>query len=73
MKFYILTQINEPDYDESAAMVVLATSPKSARVSANAQAGDEGLIWTNPLKVRCKELRAEREAPGVILRDFNAG
>ena len=66
-------------YDENYGFVICANTEKQARKIASLESGDENdsktitSPWLRPEKSSCRQLIAENEKIGLILRDFNAG
>jgi hypothetical protein len=76
MKIYLLTRDPEAvGYDENAAMVVRAASPKTARKEARAAAEGHGDEHPDAWLSEATTVVRIREAgePCLILRDFRAG
>lgn len=70
---FILSRLNaNGGYDEYYAKAVVAKHESEARILANGDVGDEGTIWTDPMKTKC-EIVDPDGASGVFCSDFHAG
>ena len=71
---YILDRADKAGirYDECFSKVIRARSEQEARDIANASSGDEGQLWTDPVKVTCEMIEADG-ASGTILEAFKGG
>ncbi len=87
MKLYLLTRPDTCGYDETAAFVVCAASPKAARVLAgagsdglNRTSQTEGKLWVSQTEGKlwaradCEYLgtAGPRRRAGIVLEDFRA-
>lgn len=75
MKLWILERTDDKGckYDCADGFVIRAPGPKTARLIASQNAGDEGRpLWLDKRRSSCKQIHVLGE-PGVILRDFITG
>lgn len=70
MEIYLLER-DDWGYDEFDAKVIVAKDELEAREIANMNVGDEGRIWTDPTKVRCKKINTIEA--GEVSTSFHAG
>lgn len=68
---YLLSREDGVGYDEYRAKLVAAESELEARKIANIIIADEGRIWEDHTKVKCKKVILSK--PCVILSDFKNG
>ncbi|KKK58729.1 hypothetical protein LCGC14_3041490 [marine sediment metagenome] len=72
MRLYLLTRKDGVGYDEYDSKLIRAGSPKLARLIANEDTGDEGMMWGDAARVTCQQIMANGPAK-VIISSFNAG
>lgn len=74
IRLFLLERTDQIGYDETAGLVIAATSDAEAKQIANDRAGDEGAVWALP-STTCKRIgnAVGIKEPGVILVDFRAG
>jgi hypothetical protein len=74
MNIYLLTSLEGCDYDETAGLVVRASSPRAARALAGTHCStlDAPGRWASTARSSCTLLKPSGK-PTVILTDFRAG